>query len=171
MPIKTITFNGKFYPALQSDGNAMQFAIPTFKKLIPEDWRGYDIGCNRPEWAYPGAEIIDPEINNYHAMRLPVKMVDFIVSSHMLEHFVGRFQDVIEFWLTKIAPGGLICLYLPNFDYQKYWAWGNKKHVHYLSPGIMNEYCEYLHMLGLCTGFFVSEGYDMNGSFYCIIEK
>lgn len=111
---------------------------------------------------------IDPELDSrYHAMKLPDGEYDYILSSHMLEHYVGRFQDAIEYWLTKVKESGIVFLYLPNCDYQKYWAWGNKKHMHYLNPKIMKEFCETLNV----KKHIVTDGYDLNGSFYCIIEK
>ncbi len=165
--IDTIVFDGKHYPKLQSEGNAAQYAAPFANKLCTGI--GYDIGYNREEWKLKGAIGVD-EIQNteYHATNLPALTVDFIHSSHMLEHYKGRFQDVIEYWLTKLNENGIIFLYLPNCDYQKYWAWGNKKHIHYLSPSIMRDYCE--HLKGI-RGFFVTDGYDLNGSFYCVIYK
>ena len=77
MPIETIDFNGVKYPKFQAEGNAMKFAIPTFKELIQPDWVGYDIGCNRPEWCFPGATAIDPAINKFDAMNLPDKNQEY----------------------------------------------------------------------------------------------
>ena len=168
--LQTITYNNRDYPILQTEGFAAQYAIPFAKKIIGEGKLGYDIGCNRPEWAYPGAMLIDPVINpGYSAMNLPDKKVDFFLSSHMLEHYVGRFEEVIEYWLTKLNKGGIIFLYLPNCDYQEYWAFGNTKHVHLTSPSMMKRYCEFISPN--ITRYFVTEGYDLNGSFYCVIEK
>lgn len=165
--LQTIRYNHREYPALQTKGNAAQYARPFAQELCSKG-EGFDIGCNRAEWALlPNAILVDPEINpEYHAMNLPNIKVDWIVSSHMLEHYVGRWQDVVEYWLTKIRPGGILFMYLPNCAYQQYWAWGNKKHVHYLSPSLLREYCEH-------HGFrhIVTDGYDLNGSFYCVIEK
>lgn len=168
--IETIRHNNIDYPAFQAQGFAAQFAFPFAQHILKGT--GYDVGCNRTEWCFPNALPIDPEIcSEYHAMNLPDMKVDFIASSHMLEHYIGRFQDVIEYWLTKIHKGGIIFLYLPNCEYQKYWAWGNKKHAHYLCPHIMREYCQYLNDGDKISKSFVTEGYDLNGSFYCIIEK
>lgn len=169
--IEVIEYDGIAYPELQARGFAAKFAFPFAREIV--SGFGCDIGCNRPEWAYVDkngtpALMIDPEIDLvYDAMNLPPGRFDYCISSHMLEHYVGRFQDVIEYWLTKIRLGGVIFLYLPNCEYQKYWAWGNKKHIHYLTPKIMKEYCETLSV----TKYFVTEGYDLNGSFYCVIEK
>lgn len=166
--VSTIEFKGVDYPMWQASGNAARFAIP-FAIEVCKGGVGYDVGCNRPSWALPGAIPIDPSIDSaYDAMHLPDVIVDYFFSSHMLEHYVGRFQDVIEYWLTRLKKGGVIMLYLPNCDYQKYWAWGNTKHIHYLNPTIMRDYLN--HLDGI-EKFFVTSGYDLNGSFYCVIQK
>lgn len=168
--IPTIEYKGQHYLLHQSQGNASRFAIPFFLEIC-KGGMGYDVGFSHEEWKFPGAIGVDLKNNDERlrdAMNLPDMMVDYVASSHMLEHYEGRFQDVIEYWLTRIRKGGQIFLYLPNCDYQKYWAWGNKKHIHYLNPAIMKDYCS--HLEGI-TKFFVTEGYDLNGSFYCVIEK
>lgn len=63
--IHKITFNGKDYPELQSQGFASQYAFPFAKKFL--SGKGYDIGCNRLEWAYPTAIPIDPVIDTRYA--------------------------------------------------------------------------------------------------------
>lgn len=164
--LQTITHNYREYPILQTQGHASKYASAFANEICKGT--GFDIGCNREEWALiPTAILVDPNINpEYHAMNLPNITVDYIASSHMLEHYEGRWQDVIDYWLSRIRKGGCVFLYLPNCDYQEYWAYGNKKHVHYLNPSILRGYCEY-------HGFrhIVTDGYDLNGSFYCVIEK
>lgn len=165
-----IEHNGDYFPALQSTGNAAKFAIPFAKEIC--SGVGYDIGYCKEEWKLPHAIGIEPTIDNrFNATKLPEQKVDFIFSSHCLEHCEGRFQDVIEYWLTCLKKDGVIFLYLPNCDYQKYWAFGNKKHIHYLSPTILSGYCSYIFGQKLIKNFMVTDGYDLNGSFYCIIEK
>lgn len=167
--IPTISYKGKNYPALVNDGNAMQWALPFAKQFCKG--AGYDIGCNRPEWAYPGAMMVEPSLHMYDAMKLPNKEVDYIVSSHVLEHIPERIGTVLEYWLTKIRKEGIIFLYLPNCDYQEYWAFGNTKHIHYLNPAIMKGVCKELHDNGLIEKHFVTEGHDLNYSFYTILSK
>ena len=165
--LNTIEYRGNFYPALQTNGNAARFA-KAFAAEFCSEGTGCDIGCNRAQWALvEGALLIDPEIcSEYHAMNLPAMIFDWICSSHMLEHYVGRWQDVVTYWLSKIHKGGVLFMYLPNCEYQQYWAWGNKKHVHYLTPKLLREFCQH-------EGFkhIVTDGYDLNGSFYVVIEK
>lgn len=169
--MKTVKYLDTEYPAFQASGNAARFAMPFAKEYIGEGKEVADVGCNRPEWGYPNATMIDLAFNDgYHAMNLPDKTFDAIFSSHFLEHYVGRFQEVIEYWLTKIADDGIIFLYLPHMGMQKYWAWGNKKHIHHLTPEMMSDFCEDLMDKNLIRNCTICAT-DLNYSFYCIIEK
>jgi hypothetical protein len=170
--IETIEFKGTTALNLQTKGNAMQYALPFFKQIIGDFKNIADIGVSQKEWGYPGADHIDLAFNDgFHAMNLPPVTYDFLVSSHFLEHYIGRFEEVIEYWLTKIRKGGAILLYLPNCNDSKYWAFENTKHIHYLTPDIMSRYCAYLSYDDKISRYFVTQGSDLNASFYVIIEK
>ena len=67
--IETINFKNNTYPKFQAEGNASQFAIPFAKHVCKG--KGIDVGCNRNEWAFPGAYPIDPVINEYDALNFP----------------------------------------------------------------------------------------------------
>ena len=83
--VETVSYKNHVYPALQSKGFAAQFAIPFAKHLCKG--YGYDVGCGKMEWKLPGAVAIDPEINSrYNALHFPRTPVDYIFSSHTLEH-------------------------------------------------------------------------------------
>lgn len=169
--LEIIEYKGKSYPKLQSEGFAAQYAFQFAKKIIGEGKTGYDIGCNREEWSYKGSLMIDPILSNeYDAMNLPNIKVDYIISSHCAEH-LEDWKVAIKYWLTKLHNGGVIFLYLPNCDYQAYWAYGNIKHKHYLSPSILKGFCQFLESECLISKYFVTQGYDLNASFYCVIEK
>jgi len=135
-----ISFRGKNYPAFQAEGNAAQFTIPFAKKFCIGT--GYDIGCAKEEWAFPGALPIDPVLDDkYDAMNLPDGKVDYIFSSHCLEH-LDSWIDAIKYWTTKIRSGGILYLYLPSYE-QEYWRpWNNTKHKHVLDAdtiiGLLN---------------------------------
>lgn len=162
--IETIEFKGEVYPKFQSEGNAAQFAIPFYKHFCLG--KGYDVGCNREEWKFPNAIAIDPALNPvYHATNLPDETVDFISSSHCLEH-LNDWTGVLDYWLTKIKTGGVIFLYLPHGS-QKYWkTWNNRKHVNNLKA---EEIVEFFKDRG-CAKVF-SSGVDLNNSFYVVCEK
>lgn len=165
---ETITFNGKHYPKLQSEGHASQYAIPFAKKIIGTGKTGYDIGCKKEEWSYPNSILIDPEIDPSHdAMNLPDMKVDYIFSSHMLEHYEGSWTKVLDYWHSVLHDGGILFLYLPS-PFQEYWLpHNNQKHIHVLFPDMV---AKYLHDRNW-KNIFVTQGFDLNCSYYAIAEK
>ena len=83
--MQIIEFKGEKYPGFQAFGNAAQFAIPYAKYFC--NGIGYDIGCSKLEWALPDAIPVDLEFETpWDANNLPDKKVDYIFSSHCLEH-------------------------------------------------------------------------------------
>lgn len=162
--MKTITFNNIEYPAFQADGNAARWVMPFAQHFCRGI--GFDIGPHKKEWAFPGAYIIDPALNEYSAMNLPnMDKVDFIISSHCLEHIKENWYNVLDYWLTRIKTGGIIFLYLPHKS-QEYWLpANNRKHIHSFDG---TEITEYLRSLGhqvFCSGV------DLNHSFTIVCEK
>lgn len=163
--MKTITHNGKVYPEFQEDGFAAKFAFP-FAKEVCKGW-GYDIGCGRPEWAFPGAMPIDLTIDDeWDANNLPRdKKADYIFSSHCLEH-VDNWVDTLDSWRWRLQKGGTLFLYLPDFS-QSYWRpWHNRKHRHVFTPEIIRTYLEDRGY----ENIFVS-GIDLNNSFIAMAES
>lgn len=169
MPIETIHFEGTEYPAIQATGFASRFTLPFAKEFCKGF--GYDIGCNRTEWALSGSQPIDPAINGceYDAYNLPPLSADYIYSSHCLEH-LPDYVAALNYWNSKLKYKGVLFLYLPNCDYQRYWApTSNRKHLHHMTPHLMDKYFEGTKKMW--TNVTVGHGYDLNGSFYCIAEK
>lgn len=167
--IATIEHQGNQYPHFQSEGYAMQFALPFAKKVC----RGYgvDIGCNREEWAFKDIEdvpalMVDPLISaEYDAYNLPPGHFDYIISSHCLEH-LPDWVGALDYWTTKLKRGGTLFLYLPSYT-QSYWRpWSNRKHIHVLDPLVIEQY---LKDKGYAK-IFVS-GVDLNSSFAVMAEK
>lgn len=161
-----VSFKEHYYPKLQEEGFAMQYALPFFKKIIGEGKTGYDIGCNREEWKYPGALAIDPAINpEYDAYKLPKMKVDYVVSSHCLEH-LPDWVGALDKWREVLHDGGLLALYLPH-PTQQYWLpWNNRKHLSALYPEMI---AQYLNDRGWKDVFVT--GYDLNCSYYAIARK
>lgn len=158
-----VNFDVDKYPMFQTKGNSAQFAIPFAKHVCIGN--GYDIGCNRLEWAFQGAKAIDLSFNDgLDAMNLPPDMVDYIFSSHCLEH-IDRWVDVLDYWISKLKIGGTLFLYLPDMS-QKYWRpWNNRRHLHVFTPDIIKSYLE-----TKLSNVFVS-GIDLNNSFMAFGEK
>lgn len=168
--IKTIDFRGYKYPALQAEGFAAQYAFPFAKKVLEYCQTVYDVGCNREEWKYPGAIPIDPVIDSrYNAMNFPKSSLnpDGIFSSHCLEH-LPDWVGALNYWNEQLNKGGILFLYLPHYD-QQYWRpWNNRKHIHAFTPSLIRDY---LLLSGIWTDIMVTDGHDLNHSFYAIASK
>jgi SAM-dependent methyltransferase len=162
---ETITFNGVHYPRLQAEGFAAQYAFPFADKIIGKGKTGFDIGCNREEWKYPGALPIDPAMNEYDAYNLPAMKVDYVFSSHCLEH-LPDWVGALDKWREALHDDGVLFLYLPH-PVQEYWLpHNNRKHLSVLFPDMI---AKYLHDRKW-KDIFVT-GYDLNCSYYVIARK
>ena len=158
-----IEFKGKRYPKFQSLGNASQFAIPFALHYCKGV--GYDIGFSKPDWKYPGAIGIDLSLGDgYDANFLPEGEVDYIYSSHCLEH-VDCWYQTLRYWITKIKSGGILFLYLPDIS-NNYWRpWHNEKHKTILTPEILKTFLQDHDI----TEYIVSD-VDLNSSFMVIAQ-
>lgn len=162
--INTITVDKTIYPAFQSEGNAAQFISPVAKKVCVGV--GYDIGFGKEEWKLPNAIGIDINTpDEYHAMCLPDGEVDYIFSSHCLEH-LSNWVDALDYWLSHLKPSGVLLLYLPHKT-QKYWRpYRNKKHIHVFDENVLSDYFKFK-----CVKHCFISGVDLNNSFSILIEK
>jgi hypothetical protein len=163
MGLDTIVHSGNKYLSFQAQGNAAQFIIPFAVKLCKGT--GYDIGYCREEWKLPGAFGIDSaDGSGYSADKLPDEQVDYIFSSHCLEH-VNNWMHTLEYWITKIRAGGVLFLYLPDYS-QTYWRpYNNRKHQTVMNPQYIKDLLEFKG----CKNIFVS-GVDLNNSFTVVCE-
>jgi len=162
--IEVLKFKNKNYPLFQTKGFASKYCFPFANEVCVGI--GYDIGCMKKEWAFPGAIPIDLTFyNGYHATNLPDGEVDYIFSSHCLEH-INDWVGVLDYWGTKLKKGGVIFLYLPDYS-QEYWRpWNNRKHINILTPEYLKNYFEDKNF----EKVFVS-GVDLNNSFIVMVEK
>ena len=162
--IETIDFKGDTYPAMQAKGNMTQYAKAYASHVC--QGRGYDIGCCKVEWSLPGATPIDQDFpDGWHANNLPVQLVDYIYSSHCLEH-VDDWGRTLDYWTSRLKTGGTIFLYLPHKT-QRYWLpWHNTKHNHMFEP---SDIMSYMFDNGY-KNVFVS-GRDLCHSFMAMGEK
>lgn len=162
--IDTIEFKGQVYPKFQSEGFAARFAFPFAEQVCKG--RGYDIGCSKLEWSFPGSIPIDMSLpGGYHAMHLPYTCMNYIFSSHCLEH-ISNWVEVLDYWYENLIDGGTLFLYLPHPS-QEYWLpHNNRKHVNIFHPQDLKKYF-------IDKGFkkvFVSD-VDLNNSFMIMGEK
>lgn len=162
--MEIIIFDNDVYPKFQSEGNASQFSIPFAKHFCKGI--GYDIGYCKEEWKFPGAIGIDKNLNNnYDANNLPDEQVDYIYSSHCLEH-VDNWIETLELWISKLKDDGILFLYLPDFS-QKYWRpWNNRKHKHCFTSEIIKEFLRDKNMKNILVS-----GVDLNNSFMIVCKK
>ncbi len=161
--IETVEYKGKIYPKFQTDGFAARFCFP----FAMEVCKGYgvDVGCSKEEWAFPGSFPVDPTINIYTATNFPYKNLDYIFSSHCLEH-IPNWVNVLDYWTSKLISGGTLFLYLPDYS-QEYWRpWNNRKHVNIFSADIIKDYMD----SNGYTKIFAS-GVDLYNSFIVTGEK
>ena len=162
--MQVLDYKGDKYPHFQSMGNASQFAIPYAKHFC--DGFGYDIGCMKKEWSYPGSIAIDLDFDDpWDANHLPDDKMDYSFSRHCLEH-VDDWVGTLLYWTEKIKTGGVLFLYLPHYD-QKYWRpWNNRKHKHAFIPEMI---VDFMKDNGY-TNIFSSQR-DLNHSFIVVGEK
>jgi len=162
--MELIKFNGQSYPAFQAKGNAAKYAIPFAQEIC--SGIGYDIGCMKVEWALPGAIPIDISFKDgYHANNLPKQGVDYIFSSHCLEH-ITDWVDTMDYWYNTLKSGGTIFLYLPDYS-QHYWRpWFNRKHKNIFTPNIIEDYMKDKGYINI-----FKSGVDLLNSFMIIAEK
>ena len=103
--MQVVEYEGDLYPYFQTIGNASQFAIPFAKHVC--NGSGYDIGCMKQEWAFPGSTAIDLNFDDpWHADNLPEGLVDYIFSSHCLEH-VPHWVNTMDYWFNNLKVGGV----------------------------------------------------------------
>ena len=161
--MKIINYKEKNYPQFQSEGFASQFAIPYAKHFC--NGHGVDIGPMKPEWAFPGAHLVDPALNDYDALNFPYENLDYIFSSHCLEHLYD-WVNVLDYWTSKLKSNGVLFLYLPDYS-QEYWRpWNNRKHLNIFNSQIIKDYMQ---DNGYINIFY--SGVDLNNAFMVTGQK
>lgn len=163
--IREIEFNGVMYPEYESHGFCAKYVFPIAEEVCQGD--GYDIGCMKKEWSFPNSKSIDINFDDeWDAMNLPNKQVDYIFSSHCLEH-LDSWIDALNYWIEQIKSKGTLFLYLPHYD-QEYWrSWNNRKHKHNLSA---QQITDFLKKTRKVHKIYSSER-DINHSFVVMCEK
>ena len=70
---------------------------------------GFDIGCNRKEWCFPGAVPIDLEFDDEY---IHIMLIIFLV-----HHVDGDWVEVLDYWTLHLNMG----FDLPHYN-QEYWS-------------------------------------------------
>lgn len=105
------SYKGALYPAHLTGGDAKRWIEE--KALSYCKGYGLDIGAGR--WPLPGAIGIDKTrtIDAYHLDPFEDGSLDFIFSSHSLEH-LQWWKKALALWARKLKVGGVLFLYLPH---------------------------------------------------------
>jgi len=152
-------YKGCVYPDYIRRGNAIKYILPYAKYFLNGDI--LDIGGTK-EWHYPESEYINiNKGDGYHAMKLPNKKYDGIISSHCLEHLKSPFYS-LKYWTNRLVRGGCLFLYLPH-ENMRYWSCDNPLHLHVFTPEIIKCWLEDLGYKNIITS-----GQDLYYSFSVI---
>jgi predicted SAM-dependent methyltransferase len=126
-------YRNKTYPAYLKEGNAIKYILPYAQYFLKG--KILDIGGTE-QWHFPGADYVNIMNNDgYHAMKLPDKQYNGIMSSHTLEHLKDPFY-ALKYWTEHLKDDGCIFLYLPSVE-MEYWAFDNPLHLHIFTPEII----------------------------------
>jgi SAM-dependent methyltransferase len=113
-------YKGELYPDYLNHGNAQGIIAEKAKAFC--SGKGIDIGAD--QWPFPGATPVRNE-EHQNAFKLdafPDQSLDFVFSSHCLEH-LDPWQKALGLWVTKLKIGGVLFLYLPH-ESNKMWRPG-----------------------------------------------
>jgi SAM-dependent methyltransferase len=107
-------YKGKFYPDYLTVGGACHAIFREALKYCKG--AGVDVGAGL--WPLPSAVPVDvwrgPGAHRTIA-DIPEGSLDFVFSSHCLEHNED-WKSVLKEWLVRLKPGGTVFLYLPHPD-------------------------------------------------------
>ncbi|MFQ5806772.1 MAG: methyltransferase domain-containing protein [Phycisphaerae bacterium] len=160
-------YDGSRYPEEVARGNAMDHIgdhALTFCK-----GKGLDIGANK--WPLPGAHPVENREteNAYRLDRWADGALDFVFSSHCLEH-LAQWRTALALWVSKLKPGGVLFLYLPHHS-MTLWRpgspWVGDDHVWSPSAEVLVPFLEALGM----TMIEVDPGPDDYFSFHIVARR
>lgn len=161
------SYKGELYPAYLNEGGAAAFILDKASGYC--SGKGLDIGAGA--WPLPGAIPIQDEArrNAYELSMFPDESLDYVFSSHCLEH-LKQWRKALRIWIRKLRPGGHIVLYLPH-ESMRLWApggpWVGSSHRWAPTAGIV---AAELERNGL-TIVERDDGPDRYFSFYIAAEK
>jgi SAM-dependent methyltransferase len=104
-------YKNNLYPDYLNRGNAVSFIADKAREYC----HGYGVDIGAGQWPFPGAVPIQEaeHENAYKLDNFPDSSLDYVFSSHCLEH-LDRWQDALALWIAKLKPGGILFLYLPH---------------------------------------------------------
>jgi SAM-dependent methyltransferase len=110
-------YRGELFPDFLNHGNASAH----IRDLALEHCRGQGIDVGAGDWPLPGAIPVrdEPHQNAYKLDTIPDGSLDFVFSSHCVEH-LEDWAGAIRLWIRKLKKGGTLFLYLPH-ESMKLW--------------------------------------------------
>jgi len=104
-------YRGELYPDYLNHGDACSFIRDKALRYCA----GHGIDVGPAEWPLPGAVPVREEThqNAYALDAFPDGSLDFVFSSHCLEH-LRDWEVALRLWIRKLKPGGRLFLYLPH---------------------------------------------------------
>lgn len=110
-------YRGDWYPDELHRGNACAHIADVARRYCLGS--GLDVGAG--PWPLKGAVPIrdEPHRNAYELDIVPDRSLDYVFSSHCLEH-LDRWREALGLWIRKLKPGGILFLYLPH-ESMKMW--------------------------------------------------
>ena len=104
-------YKGVLYPSHLANHAAAPYIYDVAREFCTG--RGIDVGAGSA--GYPGAEPVQNERdqNAYCLDRFAEGSLDYVFSSHCLEH-LARWQEALRLWVSKLRVGGVLFLYLPH---------------------------------------------------------
>jgi SAM-dependent methyltransferase len=103
---------GRFYPDYLFVGGASFAIFREAQKYCTG--QGLDVGAGL--WPLPGTTPVDIErgpARHRSVEDFPAGSVDFVFSSHCLEHIVA-WRETLDLWISRLRRGGILFLYLPH---------------------------------------------------------
>jgi len=133
-------YKKKLYPAHLNSGNAVSYIKEYALKFC--QGTGLDIGAS--QWPLPGAQPVEnnPGCNAYKLDSFDDSSLDFVFSSHCLEH-LDQWRDALALWIKKLKKDGILFLYLPHKS-MKLWhprsPWVGHEHKWIPTADVIHKY-------------------------------
>ncbi|NQT06290.1 MAG: methyltransferase domain-containing protein [Candidatus Omnitrophica bacterium] len=134
------SYRGELYPEGINDGNRSPLIAEKAKEFCKGN--GIDVGAG--ERPFPGAIPVEDELkqNAYKLDNFPDGTLDYVFSSHCLEH-LKRWDAALKLWIKKLKRGGILFLYLPH-ESMRLWnpgsPWVGSAHKWIPTYGVLNEF-------------------------------
>lgn len=160
-------YRGYFYPDYLNRGSAVSFIKDKALKYC----RGIGLDIGAGNYPLPTAIAIrdEKEMNAYKLDKFEDGSLDYIFSSHCIEH-LENWRDALTLWVRKIKPAGVIFIYAPHKSmllWRPLAAWVGEDHK--WSPDV-ETIEKALSSLG-CKIIFSDPGPDIYYSFHVIAVK